>query len=77
MAKHKIQIPVVVTKNGAIQTGSFWRHNDGKGGSQYDFVIDGFNNQDYETGYQVVTVEAEIDVDALFKDHTVAGSVSR
>jgi hypothetical protein len=71
----KIKIPVVVTKSGAIQTGSFWRHGDGKTGMDHSYCWDGFQEADYATGGTVVHVEAEIDIESLFINHTVQGVV--
>jgi len=76
MAKLKVEIPVVVTKNGAVQVGSSWRNSDGSGGKGHELAIDSFTDADYASGYQVVTVMAEIDVDALFANHTIKGSVA-
>jgi phosphoribosylaminoimidazole-succinocarboxamide synthase len=73
--KLKIEIPVVVTRSGAVSVGSFWRHSDGSGGKMHGIAIDSLAETDYETGYQIVTVKAEIDVDALFVNHTIEGSV--
>jgi hypothetical protein len=71
----KIKIPVVVTKSGAIQTGSFWKHGDGTTGTDHSYCYDGFNELDYESGCVVVHVEAEINIEALFTKHTVQGVV--
>jgi len=76
MAKQKLRIPVVVTKSGAIQTGCFWRNGEGKTGSDHDYCYDGFNEADYKSGCTVVHVEAEIDIDAVFKEHEVKGEAA-
>ena len=75
MAKLKVEIPVVVTKNGAVQVGSSWRNSDGSGGKEHELALDSLANVDYDSGYRVVTVMAEIDLDALFANHTIEGSV--
>jgi hypothetical protein len=71
----KIRIPVVVTKSGAIQTGSFCRNGDGTTDTDHSYCYDGFNERDYESGCVVVHVEAEIDIEALFIKHTLQGVV--
>jgi hypothetical protein len=77
MTKQKVRIPVVVTKSGAIQTGCFWRNGEGKTGSDHDYCYDGLNDADYKSGCTVVHVEAEIDLEAVFKDHDVQGEITR
>ena len=64
-----------MTKSGAIQTGSFWRHGDGITGNDHSYCYDGFREKDYESGCTVIHIEAEIDIDAIFKDHTVPSTV--
>lgn len=76
MGKQKLRIPVVVTKSGAIQTGVFWRHGDGKTGSDHDFCYDGFSESDYRSGCTIVHVEAEVDIDAVFKHYEITGDVA-
>lgn len=75
MSEHKIRIPIVVTKSGAIQTGSVWRHSSGKEGSAHDYCYDGFDEDDYLTGTAVVHVTAELDIEAIFRDREIEGEV--
>lgn len=74
--KRNIKIPVVVAANGEIQTGSFGIAADGACYSQHDYSIDGLSDDGYKSGHCVVFVEAEIDVDSLFRERTIQGSVS-
>lgn len=75
MSKQKVRIPVVVTKSGAIYTGCFWRTGEGKTGSDHNYCYDGLGEVDYESGCAVVHVNAEIDIEEVFKDREVPGEV--
>lgn len=70
----KITIPILVSKSGAIQTGWFCCK---AGGEQPQYELDKayeyMLESDSNTGTQVVNIEAEIDIKALFENHTIRG----
>lgn len=74
MPKVTVSIPVVVTKSGALMTGTFWSNDQGTG-EDTEFCYDGLPQKDYESGTTVVHIEAEFDIEQLFKSHTVQGKV--
>ena len=73
----KIRIPVIVTKNGAANAGCFSRTSDGKCEGDHQFAYDCIDQKDYETGTAVVHVDAEIDLDEVFKHFEVTGTPTR
>lgn len=68
---------MVVTRTGAIQPGNFGCKAEGQDPEiNHDYCDDAFSEADYASGRMLLTVEVEVDVDALFAAHTVPGVVA-
>lgn len=72
----KVKIPVVVTKSGAIRTGSYGIDGGGVNeSSDHYFCYECLEDVDYDTGCRLIHVEAEIDIASLFRDAVLTGEV--
>ena len=83
IGKRKVSIPVIVTKNGAINTGSCWcvgqkgaLQGPGELHTQTDYCYDSLDEEDWKSGTAVVRVTAELDFGEIFKSHDADGNVS-
>ena len=75
--KHKVTIPVVGARNGAIQSGWYSRSSSGQDEYGHHLALDCLDDEAFDAGYAVVYVEAEIDVEAVFEKHTIIGEVRK
>lgn len=75
-----LRIPVIVCQNGHISTGFGQVDADDtqskpQNSSDWDVSIDCLPEAAYASGYRIVTVSCEIDVEAVFADFKLKGTV--
>jgi len=78
--KKTLKVPVVVCRNGHIATGNGYVEAGSEESQQptpddWDVTLDCMPDEAYKSGYRIVIVTAEVDVDAVFADLNINGAV--
>ena len=72
---HKIRLPLAVCRDGALAVASFTVSPEGKIYTDPTMALECVSEDSYNSGYRIIMIEAEIDVDDVFAGFNIKGKV--